>query len=50
MPSCTVIPELPYLDVVEAIDWLCDAFGFTERWRAGNHRAQLAFGAMVRSC
>jgi len=22
MPSCTVIPELRYLDVVEAIDWL----------------------------
>jgi uncharacterized glyoxalase superfamily protein PhnB len=44
MPPCTVIPELVYEDVGEAIEWLCDRFGFTERWRAGNHRAQLAFG------
>jgi uncharacterized glyoxalase superfamily protein PhnB len=44
MPPCTVIPELVYEDVGEAIDWLCDRFGFTERWRAGNHRAQLAVG------
>lgn len=43
MPPCTVIPELVYDDVAEAIDWLCDAFGFTERWRAGDHRAQLSF-------
>jgi uncharacterized glyoxalase superfamily protein PhnB len=45
MPSATVIPELVYDDVAEAIDWLCRTFGFTERWRAGTHRAQLAFGA-----
>jgi uncharacterized glyoxalase superfamily protein PhnB len=44
MPPCTVIPELVYEDVGEAVDWLCETFGFAERWRAGNHRAQLAFG------
>ena len=36
--------RLRYEDVGEAIDWLCDKFGFTERWRAGDHRAQLSFG------
>jgi uncharacterized protein (DUF952 family)/uncharacterized glyoxalase superfamily protein PhnB len=41
MPASVVIPQLIYDDVTEAIDWLCDAFGFVERWRAGDHRAQL---------
>jgi uncharacterized glyoxalase superfamily protein PhnB len=27
-----------------ASDWLCRAFGFTERLRIGDHRAQLVFG------
>jgi uncharacterized glyoxalase superfamily protein PhnB len=31
MPPCTVIPELAYPDVGQAIEWLCDAFGFTLR-------------------
>ena len=44
MPASTVVPVLGYEDVAEAIDWLCGAFGFSERWRAGNHRAQLAVG------
>ena len=44
MPSCTVIPELDYDDMAEAVDWLCAAFGFTERWRAESHRAQLSVG------
>ncbi len=44
MPSCTVIPVLAYNNVETAIEWLCRTFGFTERWRAGNHRAQLSFG------
>ncbi len=44
MPSCSVIPELVYDDVGEAIDWLCAVFGFSERWRAGAHRAQLQIG------
>ena len=44
MPSGAVIPVLAYEDVGEAVRWLCDTFGFTERWRAGSHRAQLAIG------
>ncbi len=44
MPDCTIIPVLVYEDVDAAIAWLCQTFGFTERWRVGNHRAQLAFG------
>ena len=44
MPQCTVIPVLSYPDVGQAIDWLCQAFGFTLRLRIGDHRAQLAIG------
>jgi uncharacterized glyoxalase superfamily protein PhnB len=44
MPSSTVIPVPVYEDVAEAAEWLCDTFGFSERWRAGAHRAQLAVG------
>ncbi len=43
MPPSTVIPELAYADLGAAIAWLDDAFGFRERWRAGDHRAQLSF-------
>jgi uncharacterized glyoxalase superfamily protein PhnB len=44
MPESIVVPVLVYEDPDEAIDWLCDAFGFTVRWRAGENRAQLAVG------
>jgi uncharacterized glyoxalase superfamily protein PhnB len=44
MLHSTVIPEIPYPDVVEATKWLCDAFGFTSRVAMGNHRAQLNVG------
>jgi uncharacterized glyoxalase superfamily protein PhnB len=44
MPASTIIPELPYPDVREAVEWLCQTFGFTERLRIGTHRAQLTFG------
>lgn len=45
IPNATVVPVLIYPDVREAVDWLCDAFGFTERVFIGeNHRAQLSFG------
>lgn len=44
MPPATIMPELPYRDVREAVDWLCHVFGFRERLRIGNHRAQLQFG------
>ena len=49
MPSATVIPEVPYLDVREAATWLASAFGFSERLRIGRHRVQMAFegGAII---
>ncbi len=43
MPPTVVIPELVYTDVQMAVDWLCRCFGFTERLRIGDHRAQLLF-------
>jgi uncharacterized glyoxalase superfamily protein PhnB len=45
MPSSVVIPVLAYANVREAVDWLCCAFGFVERLRIGEHRAQLSFGS-----
>ena len=44
MPACTVIPVLPYPDVAAAVAWLGRAFGFVERLRIGDHRAQLTCG------
>jgi len=44
MPQCSVIPELVYADVERAIEWLGESFGLRLRWRAGDHRAQLAIG------
>jgi uncharacterized glyoxalase superfamily protein PhnB len=44
MPTNVIIPVLAYSDVREAVDWLCRSFGFVERLRIGNHRAQLSFG------
>lgn len=44
MPAATVIPVLAYPDVAAAVEWLCRAFGFAERLRIGDHRAQLVFG------
>lgn len=44
MPPSVVIPELPYPNVRAAVNWLCHSFGFTERLRIGDHRAQLLFG------
>ena len=44
MPSAVIIPELPYSDVGEAVEWLCRTFGFKERLRIGKHRSQLQFG------
>jgi uncharacterized glyoxalase superfamily protein PhnB len=44
IPKCTVIPELAYPDIGEAIVWLSEAFGFTLRLRIENHRAQLNVG------
>jgi uncharacterized glyoxalase superfamily protein PhnB len=44
VPAATVIPVLAYDDVARASDWLCRAFGFTERLRIADHRAQLVLG------
>ena len=44
IPASTVIPVLVYPDVRAAVAWLTGAFGFTERLRIGDHRAQLRAG------
>jgi uncharacterized glyoxalase superfamily protein PhnB len=43
-PPVSVTPVLTYADVREAVDWLVNVFGFAERVRIGDHRAQLSFG------
>ena len=43
-PPSAVTPELVYEDVGEAVSWLCRVFGFSVRWQAGDHRAQLYAG------
>lgn len=43
-PPVSVTPVLTYPDVSEAVDWLVRVFGFVERVRIGDHRAQLSFG------
>lgn len=49
VPDASVIPVLAYPDVAEAVEFLTKAFGFEERLRIGDHRAQLVFrdGAVV---
>jgi uncharacterized glyoxalase superfamily protein PhnB len=45
VPDARVIPVLVYPDVREAVGWLTEAFGFSERVRIGkNHRSQLRVG------
>jgi uncharacterized glyoxalase superfamily protein PhnB len=44
MPESTIIPVLTYPNIDQAIAWLTDMLGFQERWRIGNHRAQLSYG------
>ena len=44
MPESTIIPVLTYVDIDNAIALLTDTFNFKERWRIGNHRAQLSYG------
>jgi uncharacterized glyoxalase superfamily protein PhnB len=43
-PPQSVVPVLAYDDVRIAVGWLTRVFGFTERVRINEHRAQLAFG------
>ncbi len=50
IPSPAVIPVLPYPDVRQAVEWLSDVFGFRERLRIAEHRAQMIVpggGAMI---
>jgi uncharacterized glyoxalase superfamily protein PhnB len=44
IPRATVIPVLAYPDVIQAAQWLCEAFGFTIRLTVGKHRVQLNIG------
>ena len=44
MMRASVIPVLGYEDIGEAVEWLCRAFGFRERLRIADHRAQLVHG------
>ena len=44
MPPGDVIPEIPYRDISEAVSWLSSAFGFQERLRIADHRAQISVG------
>jgi uncharacterized glyoxalase superfamily protein PhnB len=44
-PPMSVTPVLVYADVTEATSWLGRVFGFVERVRIGDHRAQLGFAA-----
>ena len=42
IPDAVVVPVLTVSDVREAVGWLAEAFGFTERLRIGEgHRSQL---------
>ena len=45
IPDAAVIPELAYAELDAAVRWLCEAFGFQERLRIADHRAQLLVGA-----
>jgi uncharacterized glyoxalase superfamily protein PhnB len=52
-PSATITPILVYDDVNRAIEWLCEAFGFSERLRAerdgivGHAQLAVAEGAIM---
>src|SRR5207245_1557810 len=50
MPSSTVTPVLVYPDLAQAVDWLCEVFGFTERVRIGSHRSHLGVFSVRRRC
>ena len=43
-PPYAVVPIVVYDDVEMAVDWLMRAFGFVEKVRIGDHRAQLDVG------
>ena len=43
MPNAKLTPSLTYPDMVAAIGWLTQVFGFREVWRIENHGALLQF-------
>lgn len=43
-PPHAVVPILVYDDVEHAVEWLTRTFGFVEKVRIGDHRAQLDAG------
>jgi uncharacterized glyoxalase superfamily protein PhnB len=49
VPAARLIPVLAYPDVREAVRWLTETFGFTERLQIAVHRSQMvvADGAAV---
>lgn len=49
-PSATVVPVLVYEDVAKAIEWLCGAFGFTERLRAAHNGKVLHAQLSIAEC
>jgi uncharacterized glyoxalase superfamily protein PhnB len=46
-PTATVVPVLVYEDVEGAIDWLCEAFGFTERLRASGPGGRISHAQLA---
>jgi uncharacterized glyoxalase superfamily protein PhnB len=44
LPPGSIFPVLAYPVLDEAVAWVTAAFGFTERLRIGDHRAQLFLG------
>lgn len=51
-PTAAVVPILVYADAGKAVEWLCGAFGFTERLRAEHkgavmHAQLVAFGGDI---
>ena len=50
MPWCTTIPELAYPNVSEAIEWLCDVFGFTLRLRIATVTRDSRHGCSLLAC
>jgi uncharacterized glyoxalase superfamily protein PhnB len=46
-PGAAVVPILIYPDVSAAIDWLCSAFGFSERLRAAGRDGIISHAQLV---
>lgn len=46
-PTATVVPILIYEDVGKSMDWLCSAFGFTERLRFVGRDGKVAHGQLA---